>query len=63
MSSRSEPVTVIPSPDLLARPDGSYVRGVPAEGIALPAEEAERLIAAGLVIRKPEPKPAGKETD
>lgn len=58
MSSRSEPVTVIPSPALSSqtRPDGvplTYVRGVPAVGKTMTRKQAQPLLDAGLVVIKP----------
>ncbi len=59
----SEVVTVIPSPNLSAL---EYVPGIGAAGKALPIEEAQPLLDAGLVVLKPAPlvKPApDKEKD
>jgi hypothetical protein len=39
-----------------------YVPGVPAAGIDMPADEAKRLLEAGVVTRVPRPKPAATAT-
>ena len=68
MSEPADDVTVVPSPKLSPV---EYLRGIPATGVRLSREEAEPLLAAGLVVeyaeatpgtvKRAEPKPAAKE--
>lgn len=54
-------VTVVPSPTLR---ETEFMPGIGPDGTELPADEAQPLLDAGLVIVKPEPKPApDKEKD
>jgi hypothetical protein len=54
-------VRVIPAPDL---PPNDFIPGIGPEGAELPESEARPLIDAGLVVVKPDAKPApAKEND
>ena len=51
-------IRVKPAPRYLPTADApplEYVPSVPADGIELPNEEAERLLKAGLVVRDTKP--------
>lgn len=50
--AKNEPVTVYPHPDL---PEGSFVAGVPTEGVELEASDAKPLLESGVVVTNPPP--------